>query len=76
MEEIVIEMNKLISEADKSGLVASRLKGIYGFRYSLIQESDRGSVLMAAAFIEDKLGCLLELYFIENEKVCKQLTKW
>ncbi len=73
LEEIVIEMNKLISEADKSGLVASRLKEFMDFRYSLIQESDRGSVLMAAAFIEDKLGCLLELYFIENEKVCKQL---
>ena len=75
LQQVVEEMTKLIASADESGLEASRLKEFMDFRTSLIQESDRGSVLMAAAFIEDKLGCLLESYFIENEKICKQLLK-
>lgn len=73
LQQIILETTKLIASADESGLEASRLKEFMDFKTSLIQESDRGSVLMAAAFIEDKLGCLLESYFIENEKVCKQL---
>lgn len=73
LEQVTEEMTKLIATADESGLVTLRLKEFIDFRTSLIQESDRGSVLMAAAFIEDKLGCLLESFFIENEKVCTQL---
>ena len=69
------EMIKLIAADDESGLEESRLKEFIDFRASLIQESDRGSVLMAAAFIEDKLEDLLEAYFVKNEKVCRQLLK-
>ena len=75
LKQVMEEMEKLIDSADKSGLEASRLKEFMDFRTSLIEESDRGSVLMAAAFIEDKLGYLLESYFVENEKICKQLLK-
>ena len=75
LHQVIEEVTKLIATADESGLAASRLKEFIDFRTSLIQESDRGSVLMAAAFIEDKLGYLLESYFVENEKICKQLLK-
>ena len=64
---------QMIATVDKSGLEEPRLKEFMDFRTSLNQESDRGCVLMAAAFIEDKIGYLLESYFIENEKVCKRL---
>ena len=67
LQQVVEEMTKLIASADESGLEVSRLKEFIDFRTSLIQESDRGSVLMAAAFIEDKLGYLLESYFIKNQ---------
>jgi len=66
---------QIIATADKSGLGESRIKEFMDFRTSLNQESDRGSVLMAAAFIEDKLGCLLESYFIQNDKVSKRLLR-
>jgi len=75
LQQVTEEMTKLIASFDESGLEVSRLKEFNDFRTSLIEESDRGSVLMAAAFIEDKLSCLLESYFIENEKVCKRLLK-
>jgi DNA-binding MltR family transcriptional regulator len=75
LQQIIEEITKFIASVDKSGLEVSRLKEFQDFRTSLIHESDRGSVLMAAAFIEDKLTCLLESYFIENKKVCKQLLK-
>lgn len=75
LQQLVEEMIKLIASADESGIEVSRLKEFIDFRTSLIQESDRRSALMAAAFIEDKLGYLLESYFIENEKICKQFEK-
>jgi len=75
LHQMIEEMTKLIATADESGLAESRSKEFMDFRTSLIQESDRGSVLMAAAFIEDKLGYLLEAFFVENEKVCRQLLK-
>jgi len=75
LHQVIEEMTKLIATADELDLEASRLKEFMDFRTSLIEESDRGSVLMAAAFIEDKLSYLLESYFVENEKICKQLLK-
>ena len=75
LEQILIELSNLIDIADESGLEKFRLEEFIDFRKSLIQEYDRGCALMAAAFIEDKLEKLLESYFIENEKVCKQLLK-
>ena len=75
LEQILIELSNLIDIADESGLEKFRLEEFIDFRKSLIQESDRGCALMAADFIEDKLEKLLESYFIENEKVCKQLLK-
>lgn len=43
------------------------------FRNSLLIESDRGSVLMAAAFIEDKITILLETYMVQNSKIQKKI---
>lgn len=43
------------------------------FRMSLLSESDRGSVLMAAAFIEDKITQLLETYMVQNKKIQEKI---
>jgi DNA-binding MltR family transcriptional regulator len=43
------------------------------FRTSLLTESDRGSVLMAAAFIEDKITQLLETYMVQNNTIQKKI---
>lgn len=43
------------------------------FRISLLAESDRGSVLMAAAFIEDKITQLLETYMVQNKTIQKKI---
>jgi len=43
------------------------------FRISLLSESDRGCVLMAAAFIEDKISQLLQAYMVYNETIQKKI---
>lgn len=43
------------------------------FRHSLNEESDRGCALMAAAFIEEKLGELLQLFCVDNKKIYERL---
>jgi DNA-binding MltR family transcriptional regulator len=43
------------------------------FRHSLEEESDRGSALMAAAFIEEKIGELLQLFCVDNKKIYTRL---
>lgn len=75
LEQLAHELAKMIDSHDKSGIESLRVKEFMDFRNSLMQESDRGSVLMAAAFIEDKISLLLESYFINNATVCKRLLK-
>lgn len=43
------------------------------FRHSLSEESDRGCALMAAAFIEEKLGELLHAFCVDNKKIYERL---
>ena len=43
------------------------------FKTSLLTESDRGSVLMAAAFIEDKITKLLKTYMVHNQTIQKKI---
>lgn len=43
------------------------------FRTSLLSESDRGCVLMAAAFIEDKITQLLETYMVHDTTIQKKI---
>lgn len=50
-----------------------RIKEYTDFRNSLISESDRGSVLMAAAYIEDKITQLLETYMVQNKKIQEKI---
>ena len=50
-----------------------RINEFKDFRISLLSESDRGSVLMAAAFIEDKITQLLETYMVQNKTIQKKI---
>lgn len=51
----------------------TRVEEFQNFRNSLNQESDRGSALMAAAFIDNKVGELLHSFFIDNKKIYERL---
>jgi len=45
-----------------------RIQEFIDFRKMFSQESDRGSALMSAAFIDDKLGQLIESNMVDNKK--------
>ena len=45
-----------------------RVQEFIDFRKMFSQESDRGSALMSAAFIDDKLGQLIESNMVDNKK--------
>lgn len=51
----------------------TRVEEFQNFRNSLNQESDRGSALMAAAFIDNKIGELLHSFLIDNKKIYERL---
>lgn len=78
LKEHAAGIEKLIKEAlpnENTATELAKLTEFKNFRMSLSQESDRGSVLMAAAFIEDKLGQLLESFFVDNKKVRERILK-
>lgn len=68
--ETLYEFAKLKGRND----VADSATFILKFRESLSRESDRGSALMAAAYIDEKLAELLKKYLIKDkQKVIKDL---
>lgn len=75
LEQLTDEIIKHISKLDETGTHTSNIKEFINFRTSLNNESDRGAVLMAAAFIEDKLTCLFKAYLIDNEPVSKDFLQ-
>ena len=69
-------MNTLKSDSKSNPKILNKLKAIEefkNFRHSLFEESDRGCALMAAAFIEEKIGELLRAFCIENKKSYERL---
>lgn len=51
-------------------------KDIFDFRRSITRESDRGAVLMAAAFIDDRLKALLQYKLVDDTKLCKRALEF
>lgn len=62
-------------EAMAAGLpdpIADQLREIMEFRVSLTSETDRGSVLMAAAFLDDRLKLLLAARIVNDTKLARR----
>jgi hypothetical protein len=57
---------KLPSEASQ------RLKDVVSFRTSITEETDRGAVLMSAAYLDDKLKELIELRLVQDKKIIRR----
>jgi len=76
LEAVNKSIQDLIKNHPDSEMAQKELKSIQefqDFRTSLLTESDRGSVLMAAAFIEDKITQLLETYMINDTTIQKKI---
>jgi DNA-binding MltR family transcriptional regulator len=48
-------------------------KNVIEFRNNLSSETDRGLVLMAVAYIDERLSVLLEKYFVDDKGIIKTL---
>jgi DNA-binding MltR family transcriptional regulator len=76
LEAVNKSIQDLIKNHPDSEMAQKELESIQefqDFRTSLLSESDRGSVLMAAAFIEDKITQLLETYMINDTTIQKKI---
>ncbi len=76
LETILEKIQGIIKNHPDNGMAKKELERIeefQDFRISLTSESDRGSVLMAAAFIEDKITQLLENFIINDKKIRKKI---
>lgn len=53
--------------------IGNPIKKISEFRKTLNSETDRGCALMAAAYIDEKLGELLKSYLVDDPKIIKRM---
>jgi DNA-binding MltR family transcriptional regulator len=51
----------------------ARMKELMSFRTSIAGETDRGAVLMAAAFLDDKLKELIEKRVVQDKKIRRRV---
>jgi len=58
--------------AHMSGEGSERAKEVMTFRTSILDETDRGAVLMSAAFLDDKLKQLIEKRLVEDKKISRR----
>lgn len=68
-------MYSLIDElaaAHLHGERGDRVKEVIAFRNSILEETDRGAVLMSAAFLDDKLKHLIEKRLVQDKKVSRR----
>jgi len=71
-ELVELTVEKLFEQIrDQEHLEA--FKNIIEFRNNLSLETDRGLVLMAVAYIDERLSVLLEKYFVDDQNVVKTL---
>ena len=53
--------------------IGNPIKRVTEFRKTLNSETDRGCALMAAAFIDEKLGELLKAHLVDDSKIIKRM---
>lgn len=51
---------------------SQRMKDVVSFRTSITEETDRGAVLMSAAYLDDKLRELIELRLVQDTKIIRR----
>lgn len=75
--EFIAELTQLTAEKlfeqldDNDSSIA--FKNVFEFRKNLSSETDRGLVLMAVAYIDERLTILLEKYFVNDKSIIKTL---
>lgn len=76
LKELTDNIKKVIEchpNTEASIIELKRIEEFTNFRMSLIEESDRGCVLMAAAFIEDKITYMLKDFMVQDKNVQKNI---
>ncbi|MDX2310144.1 hypothetical protein [Pseudomonas sp. On1] len=71
LKRVRVIANEMLSELDPA--LASRAQEIMDFRSSITQETARGSVLMSAAFLDDRLEGLLKARLVNNKTIVSQV---
>lgn len=63
-------MDHLASQMPKES--GTRMKEVISFRTSITNETDRGAVLMSAAFLDDKLKELIDKRLVQDKKISRR----
>ena len=71
LEKVKIITDEMLSELDP--VSARRAQEIMDFRKSITEETARGSVLMSAAFLDDRLKGLLKARLVNNNTIISQV---
>lgn len=73
-EKVLLVIRTLMDELANRvpGEGGERAKEIIAFRTSILDETDRGAVLMSAAFLDDKLKQLIEKRLVADKKMSKR----
>lgn len=71
LEQVKIITDEMLLELDPA--LARRAQEIMDFRKSITSETARGSVLMSAAFLDDRLKSLLKARLVNNNTIVSQM---
>ncbi len=73
-DKLRAEMQAMVDglAAQIPGKAGARMKEVMAFRTSITSESDRGAVLMSAAYLDDQLKELLEKRLVEDRKISRR----
>ena len=73
-EKLRAEMQAMVDGlvTQMPGKSGARMKEVMAFRTSITSESDRGAVLMSAAYLDDQLKELLEERLVEDKKISRR----
>jgi len=69
---LAVRDNMMSLAAELPGPFGDQMREVMEFRISLTSETDRGSVLMAAAFLDDRLKLLLAARLINDRKLSRR----
>jgi len=66
-------MKDLLGKMGADQLYAKNLEEIIAFRAALTEETDRGCALMAASYLESRVGDLLKSFLVNNHSILNSL---
>ncbi|MCC7699044.1 hypothetical protein [Janthinobacterium sp. EB271-G4-7A] len=75
---VALEIRKHMESmaAELPAPIANQLQEIMDFRTSLTSETDRGSALMAAAFLDDRIKSLLAARLVDDKKLGRRVFEF